>query len=140
MLDKRTLHVKVQEFADCYKATDYLKEMCLVPKEEDATEGALKWIALAVLHGVNANAKKVSIRKTKDGEVTVQAEYRKTRLPSPGGTVGGKVIEAVREIAHFERDKEKGPLAFGWGNESLELGVKVKRDDDAETVTLEFPK
>ncbi len=139
MRDRRNLHLKVQELADCYKGTDPLKEMCLVPKEADPEEAALKWIALAVLHGVNSNAKKLSIEVGSDGEAAVTAEYRKARLPSPGGAVGRKAVEALRQITHFERDKEKGPLALGWGNESLELRVKVKRSDKGDTVELEFP-
>ncbi|GAB4280089.1 MAG: hypothetical protein Kow0092_35790 [Deferrisomatales bacterium] len=140
MLDKRTAQMKVQELADCYKATDYLKEMCRIEEEGDPEEAALKWIALAVLHGVNANAESVSLRRHPDGQVTVLAQYRDTFLPSPGSGVGEKVIEAIRRITHFEKDKEKGPWAFGWGNESLELRVKVKRKDGQETVTIEFPK
>lgn len=139
MRDRRNLHLKVQELADCYKGTDPLKEMCLVPKEEDPDEAALKWIALAVLHGVNSNAKKLSIEVGPEGEASVTAEYRKARLPSPGGAVAKKAVEALRQITHFERDKEKGPLALGWGNESLELRVKVKRSDKGDTVELEFP-
>jgi len=139
MLDKRNLHLKVQELADCHKGTDPLKEMCLVAKEADADEAALKWIALAVLHGVGSNAKKVQLSVGPTGEAVATAEYRKARLPSPGGTVATKAIEALRQITHFERDKEKGPLAFGWGNESLELRVKVKRSDKGDAVEIEFP-
>jgi len=140
MLDKRNAHLKVQELADCYKGTDPLKEMCLVPKEADGDEAALKWIALAVLHGVNSNAKKISLEIGPEGEAAVTAEYRKARLPSPGGEVGKKAVAALREITHFEKDKEKGPLAFGWGSESLELRIKVKRDKGGDSVEIVFPK
>jgi hypothetical protein len=74
MLDKRNLHLKVQELCDCYAGTDHLKEMCLVPKDEDPGEGALKWIALAVLHGVDANADKIRIASSDDGHVSVPRE------------------------------------------------------------------
>lgn len=140
MLDKRSLHLKVQELADCYKGTDPLKEMCLVAKDADAAEAGLKWIALAVLHGVNNNAKKLRLDVGSDGEAVVTAEYRKARLPSPGGVVGKHAVEALREITHFEGDKEKGPLAFGWGNESLDLRVKVKRSERGDSVEIEFPR
>jgi hypothetical protein len=140
MLDKRGLHVKVQEMCDCYAGTDYLKEMCLVPKEPDRTEAALKWIALAVLHGINSNAEKLKIVRSDDGKVTVTAEYRKATLPSPGDAIGKAVVEAVRQIAHFEKDKERGPLALGVRDSSLELEVEVKKKDGSESVTLNFPK
>jgi hypothetical protein len=140
MLDKRNLHLKVQELCDCFAGTDYLKQMCLVPKDEDKDEAALKWIALAVLHGVNANADKIRISRTAGGQVTVTAEYRRAGLPSPGSEIGKRAIEAVRQIAHFEGDKDKGPLALGIRNDSLELSVEVKRKEGEESVTLKFPK
>ncbi len=140
MLDKRNLHLKVQELADCYKGTDPLKEMCLVPQEADPDEAALKWIALAVLHGVNSNAKTLSLEVTSDGEAVVTAEYRKARLPSPGGAVAKGAVEVLRRITHFEKDKEKGPLAFGWGTESLELRVRVERSEVGDTVEIQFPE
>ncbi|MDW7709668.1 MAG: hypothetical protein SCH98_04275 [Deferrisomatales bacterium] len=140
MRDKRNLHLKVQELADCYKGTDPLKEMCLVAKDADPDEAALKWIALAVLHGVNSNAKRLCLQVGADGEAAVTAEYRKGRLPSPGGTVAKKAVEALRQITHFEKDKESGPLAVGWGNESLELRVKVRRNDKRDIVEIEFPR
>jgi hypothetical protein len=139
MLDKRNLHVKVQELCDCYAGTDYLKEMCLVPGGDDKEEAALKWIALAVLHGVNSNADKIRISRDERGELTVTAEYRKTTLPAPGLEIGRRAMEAVRQICHFERDKDKGPLALGFRNESLELEVEVKRKDGEDSVTLKFP-
>ena len=48
MLDKRTLHMKVQEHCDCFAETDPLSEMGALVKEHDPEDGALKWIALAV--------------------------------------------------------------------------------------------
>ncbi|MBI5442261.1 MAG: hypothetical protein HY900_13750 [Deltaproteobacteria bacterium] len=140
MLDKRSLHLKVQELCDCYAGTDYLKEMCLVPKEPDPTEAALKWIALAVLHGINSNADKIKISRSEAGAVTVTAEYRKATLPTPGDEIGRAVLEAVRQIVHFEKDKEKGPLALGVRNDSLELEVSTKRKDGGESATLAFPR
>jgi hypothetical protein len=140
MRDNQSLHLKAQEMADCYKSTDYLREMSLVSEDQDAEEAALKWIALAILHGVNSNAESVSIRRTEDGKVSVLAEYRKHFLPSPGGPVGDKAIEFLRCMVDLEVDKGKQQLAFGWGNESLDLRVKAKRGKGHDTVTIEFPK
>jgi hypothetical protein len=139
MLDKRSQHLKVQELCDCYAGTDYLKEMCLVPEASDPDEAALKWIALAVLHGISANAEKIKISCGAEG-VAVTAEYRKSRLPSPGSEIGGRVLEAIRQITHFEKDKEKGPLALGVRGDSLELEVEVKRKDGGGSATLRFPE
>lgn len=139
MLDKRNLHLKVQELCDCYLSTDYLKQMSLLGKEGDPEEAALKWIALAILHGVDANADRIRISLNDRGEAVVTAEYRETLLPSPGPEVGARIVEAIRQIVHFDKDKEKGPLAVGIQNDSLELGVEVKKKDRSDSVTLKFP-
>ncbi len=140
MKEKRSQHLKVQELIDCFATTDPLREMSLIAKEKDLDEAAVKWLALAVLHGVNFNAKKITLSVAKSGEVAVTAKYRKAELPSPGAGVGAKVVDAVREITHFEGNKEKGPLAIGVRNDSLELTASVQRDARGETITLKFPK
>jgi hypothetical protein len=139
MKEKRNLHLKVQELCDCYATTDPLKEMSEVKNETDTDEAALKWLALAALHGVNHNAKKISISRTADGQVTVNAKYREAELPTPGEAVGGKILEAVREITHLETDKGKTSLALGIRDSSLLLSVKVKTDNGQDRVTIKFP-
>ena len=139
MKEKRNLHLKVQELCDCYATTDPLKEMSEVKNDTDTDEAALKWLALAALHGVTNNAKKISISRTSDGQVTVKAKYREAELPTPGETVGGKIIEAIREITHLEGDKGKTPLALGIRDSSVELSVKVKIKNDQERITIKFP-
>ena len=139
MKEKRNLHLKVQELCDCYATTDPLKEMSTVQNDADAEEAALKWLALAALHGVNHNAKRISISRSADGHVTVTAKYRKSELPTPGGQVGGKIFEAVREITHLDGDKGKTPLALGIRDSSVELTVAVKTQDDGQRVTIKFP-
>jgi len=140
MKDKRSLHLEVQEHVDCFANTDPLKEMSEIIGDTDKDQAALKWMALAVLHGINFNAKKISLRTAPDGTTTVQAKYRKAELPSPGDEIGRKVLDAVRKITHFEGDKGKGPLALGVRNDSLDIDIKVERDEHGETVTLKFPK
>jgi len=71
MKDTKSLHLKVQELCDCFATTDPLKEMSVVKDDADTQEAALKWLALAVLHGVNNNAKKISITRSDNGNVTV---------------------------------------------------------------------
>lgn len=140
MKDKRSLHLKVQELCDCYATTDPLREMSIVASGADKEEEALKWLALAVLHGVNANAKSITLSRTKDGGVKVVAKYRKSELPSPGGPVADKIFEAVRAITHIDASEGKSPLALGIRESSLELKVKMEIEDDEETVTIGFPK
>ena len=139
MKEKRNLHLKVQELCDCYATNDPLKEMSAVKNDGDKEEGALKWLALAALHGVTNNAKEVIISRSSDDEFRVRAKYRETELPSPGSQVGTKILEAVREITHIEGRKGKSSLALGIRNDSIELEVKMKQKEGRETVTIKFP-
>ena len=140
MKEKRNLHLKVQELCDCYATNDPLKEMSIVKNDDDKDEAAAKWLALAALHGVNDNAKEVTITRSADGQVTVRAKYRESELPSPGAEVGSKVFDAVREITAIEAGKGKSPLALGIRQDSIELEVKFKSKEDKEMVTIRFPE
>jgi hypothetical protein len=137
---KRSPHLRVQEMIDCYATSDPLREMSSLAKEEDKDEAAIKWLALAVLHGINAGAKKISIVRAGKGEVKILAEYRNAELPSPGKAIGGNVLKTMRKITHIEGDKGKTPLVMGVRDGSLELQVEVKRDGIEERVTLKFPQ
>ena len=139
MKDASNLHLKVQELCDCFATTDPLKEMSEVKDSPEAEEAALKWIALAVLHGINNNAEKIALTADQDGRVEVMATYRKTELPSPGTEIGRKIVEKIREIAHMEKDKEKISLALGFRNNDLDLKVKSSKKDGKETIKIYFP-
>lgn len=139
MKDKGSLHLKVQELCDCYADTDLLKEMSSLERDKDKDETALKWLALAILHGINADAEKISISRSDSGKVSVNAQYRKAVLPSPGLEIGEKIIESVRGITHLEGEKGETPLAIGVRDGSIELKIKVKKKDDTESITIKFP-
>lgn len=139
MKDKRNLHQKVQELCDCFATTDPLREMAKVPHESDKDEAALKWVALAVLHGVTAGAEKIRISRRSDGGVDVRAKYREALLRSPGSEVGSKIIETLKHVVGVEGDKGKSPLALGIRDSSLALKVKYEKHGSEETVTLKFP-
>ena len=139
MKDKRSLHLKVLELCDCYATTDYLKEMAALLGDADKEEGALKWVALSILHGVNSNAKKISLNKGKDGQVTVVAKYRTSELPSPGKEVGERVFNVLRDITHIEGEKGKLPLAVAIRDSNFDVTVKVEQDGNGESVTIAFP-
>ncbi len=139
MKEKRNIHLKVQEMCDCYATTDPLKEMSEIQGDSDQEEAAVKWLALAALHGVNNNAKEVSIRRSKDGNIKVTATYRESELPTPGTEIGEKIMRTVREITHIESGKGKSPLALGIREDSIELKIKMKSKDTGERVTLTFP-
>jgi hypothetical protein len=140
MKEKRNVHLKVQELCDCYAANDPLKEMSIVKNDADKEEAAFKWLALAALHGVNDNAKEITVSRSSDGNVKVLAKYRESELPSPGSDVGAKIMESVREITHIEGNKGKMPLALGIRNDSIELKVKIKEKEGKTKVTIQFPE
>jgi hypothetical protein len=139
MKDTQNLHLKVQEMCDCYATNDPLKEMSTVKNDPDHGESALKWLALAALHGVNHNAKEISISRTGDGHVSVTAKYREAELPSPGEAVGSKIFEAVGNITHMQDGKGKSPLALGIRNDSIELRVKMKQKEGGQKISIKFP-
>jgi len=138
MRDKGGLHKKVQELVDCFATTDPLKEMSGLIKEKDENEAALKWLALAVLHGINMNAKEITINRSRNGKVGVTAKYREAELPSPGTTIGEKVFAAVQGITHLERSKDKTVLVLGVRDGSIEIKVEIKKGEEKEEVSLRF--
>ena len=140
MKEKRNLHLKVQEMCDCYATGDPLKEMSIVKNDEDKDEAALKWLALAALHGVNNNAEEITITRSSEGNVRILAEYRESELPSPGPDVGGKILNALREITHIEKDKGKTPFSLGIRNDSVNLMIKFKEKNGKEKITIKFPE
>jgi hypothetical protein len=140
MKEKRNLHLKVQEMCDCYATGDPLKEMSIVKNEEDKEDAAVKWLALAALHGVNNNAEEITITRSSEGTVRVVAEYRESELPSPGSEVGGKILDTLREITHIEENKGKTPLSLGIRNDSVNLQIKFKAKDGKEKITIKFPE
>ncbi|MGD9045455.1 MAG: hypothetical protein PVG06_17205 [Desulfobacterales bacterium] len=139
MKEKRNLHLKVQELCDCYATNDPLKEMSEIKANGDSEEAALKWLALTALHGVNDNAREVTITRSPGGDIKVTAKYRESELPSPGPAIGEKIMSTVREITHLEGAKGKSPLALGIRQDSIELRVKMKTKEKGERVTISFP-
>jgi hypothetical protein len=138
MKDKGSLHLKVQELCDCFATTDPLKEMSIVKNGADKEEAALKWLALAALHGVNNNADQISITKSEDGKVMVTAEYRTTELPSPGPDVAEKIITSLAGITHLEGGEGKSELALGIRDSSINLTIKMKSKNGGKKVTIKF--
>ena len=139
MKEKRNFHQKVQELCDCYAETDPLREMSNISSDTDTQEAALKWLALASLHGINAGAKKISIRRSENGEVEVTAKYREARLPSPGKSTGEAILKAIREITYIDGEKGGLPLALGIRDSRVDLDITIKKEEGWENVTIRFP-
>lgn len=140
MKDKSNLHLKVQDLCDCFATTDPLKEMSVIRDDNSQEDAALKWLALAVLHGINDNAEKISLTQKKDGEVQVKAVYRKKTLPSPGKDLAGGIIDAVQSIAHFDHEKGKTDLALGIRDSSFGLALEMDTKKNKKKMVIKFPK
>lgn len=140
MENKRNLHLEVQEHIDCFGDTDYLREMSTVKNDTDIAQAALKWLALAALHGINANAEKITLKIEEDGSPEVSAKYRKAKLPSPGDDVGKEIVKTIQEITHIEGDKGKMPLALGVRDSNVNLEIKLKTENGRTKVNIEFPE
>jgi hypothetical protein len=137
----RNYHARLQEMCDCYMETDYRREIEMMASESsvDVEEEALKYLALSILYATTEKAKKLSFKK-REGEpkVTVKAE-EKMELPTPPGEIADKIFEIMRSITHLEGEKGREPFSLGLRDGRMELGVRVKKDDDKESLKFSFP-
>jgi hypothetical protein len=137
----RNYHARLQEMCDCYMETDYRGEMEKMASERsaDVEEDALKYLALSILYGTTEKARKLSFeRKRGEPKVTVKAE-EKMELPKPPGEIADKVFEIMRSITHLEGEKGKEPFSLGLRDGRMELGVKVEKEEDKESLKFSFP-
>jgi hypothetical protein len=139
MKDSSSIHKSVQEMCDCFATTDPLKEMSKIKSNSGDDDSAVKWMALTTLHGVNQNAKKISILRDENGRVKVLAEYRTTELPTPDGDTADRIFDAVREMTHIETDNGKTAMALGIRDSSLDLNIEIDKKKDHEKITIYFP-
>ena len=139
MKDHENIHLKVQDLCACFSNTDPLQEMAALSGDKDTAEAALKWLALAALHGINANAEKITLKEDEQGNIRVTAEYRENALPSPGTTVGSEIFDAVRKITHIEKDKGKTLVALGVMDSSVDLSVGIKEKKGKRKISIKFP-
>lgn len=139
MLDPVNLHQKVQEMCDCFATNDPLQEMSRMRQEPHHEEAAIKWIALAVLHGLNSNAEEISIEQTKDGSVKVIAEYRRTALPAPSAEISSEISSVLKKIIHADSSQGDSTLAFGVRNSSMDLHIRTREEGGDTKMTIKFP-
>lgn len=139
MRDSSNLHQKVQDMCDCYTNNDPLKEMSKLQLESEAEDAAIRWLSLAVLHGLGNNAEEISIEKSQGGKVRVVAEYRRAELPSPDAAVSDAILQAVKDIIHVDSSQGESTLAFGFKNNSFDLKIKTREEGPDHKVTIRFP-
>jgi len=145
--DDRSLHLRLQEFCDCFLETDFRKELEKASKGisgdpgGDPEELALKFLGLTLLHGANEEAKKISLQKTKDGKVLFSVEARGNyQLPAPSAQLADRVFSLARSMVHLEKDQGKIPFSLGLRNSSLEINMEFARKAGEEIMVLVFPK
>ena len=139
MKHRDSAHLKVQEFIDCYATADPLKEMSRIEGDREVREAALKWLALAALHGINAGAEQISLKVSQDGPAQVTARYREAGLPSPGIRVGNEIVKIVREMTHLEDAGGALPFSLGVREDSVLLNLLMAGKGPEQSLTLAFP-
>jgi hypothetical protein len=147
VLDKRNLHLRLQEYCDCYMETDFKKELETISRSgvsadvtEDPEEVAVKFVGLAILYGLEENAKRISVVKGNGGEVQVNVEAAgKYKLPQPSSALADRIIEVMHSITHVDSDTGRSPLALGLRNDNLELGVEFNAESGKKWVSISFP-
>ena len=145
--EKRSLHLKLQEYCDCFLETDPKDELELISKRGAASditgnseEVALKFLGVAILYALKESAKKISLAKTEQGEVTLSVEATgKYVLPAPSADLAGQVFKVMRSITHLEEKKGKELFSLGIKNDRIELGVEFYDTKDKELLTVVFP-
>jgi len=145
--DERNYHLRLQEFCDCFMETDYKKELEAASGGAsgdpggDPDELALKVLGLTVLYGVNEEARKISLQRSKEGKVSFAVEARGDyQLPPPSTKVADRVISIARSITHIDKDKGKSPLSLGLRSDRMEIKLEFDRKGGGESLSLVFPK
>lgn len=146
--DKRSLHLRLQEYCDCYLETDPRKELDLISKKGtssditgDPEEVALKFLGLAIFYGIRESAKKLSLLRPQEGEIQLNIEAAgKYKLPAPSPDLTDQIFRVMRSITHLESGRGAEPLSLGIRNDRLELGVEFDTVDAGETLTISFPE
>jgi hypothetical protein len=146
--DKRSLHLRLQEYCDCYMEADPKEELDRITKggtssdvTGDPEEVALKFLGVAVLYGIRENAKRLSFITNQQGESQLNVEAAgKYKLPVPPAAITDQIFKVMRSITHLEGGRGKEPLSLGIRNDRLELGVEFDSAGDRQTLILTFPE
>ena len=146
-MDERNLHLRLQEYCDCYVQTDYKNQLDLISKEgtaADATgeleEVALKFLGLAIMYGITESAKKVSLTRTQAGQINFEIEAAgKYKLPAPKPELADRMFGIMRSITHLEGPKAEEPLSLGLKNDRLELKVSFDTSGGTDSLTIGLP-
>jgi hypothetical protein len=144
MRDSRSLHLKLQEYADCFSETDAAKELEEISakgaggdRTGDLTEVALKYLATAILVGIEEEAEKVQITRegAMEGDCRLLGQSE-IILPRPPTGLAREMIGIVRCITDLEADTGESSLAYGIRNDQLDINVSIHKAGEKESLGL----
>jgi hypothetical protein len=144
MRDSKSLHLKLQEYADCFSETDAAKELEEISEKGaggdrtgDLTEVALKYLATAILLGIEEEAEKVQITRegAMEGDCRLLGQTE-IILPRPPTGLAREMIGIVRCITDLEADTGESRLAYGIRNDQLDIDVSIHKAGEKESLGL----
>ena len=142
MKDSKSLHLKLQEYADCFSESEAARELAEISKKGvggditgDLTEVAMKYLASAILRGIEEGAQKLQI--TRECRLLGKKEII---LPSPPAGLAQAMISIVRCITDLEADVGESRLAYGVRNDRLDIDVSVHKAGEKESLGLSLAK
>lgn len=144
---RRSLHLRLQEYCDCYMETDPQKEIALINKKEatadvtkDREEVALKFLCLTILYGIKESAKKIALTKKGRDEVRLDVEAAgKYVLPAPRADIADEIFKVMRSITHLESERGRVVLSLGLRSDRLELTMEFASAAGENILTISFP-
>ncbi|HJX31773.1 MAG TPA: hypothetical protein VJ624_07995 [Thermodesulfobacteriota bacterium] len=144
---KRSLHLRLQEYCDCYLETDPQKEILVINKKgaaadvtKDREEVALKFLCLTILYGIKESAKKITLTKKGRDEARLDIEAAgKYVLPAPRADIADEIFKVMRSITHLESERGREVLSLGLRNDRVELTVELASAPGETTLAISFP-
>ena len=144
---KRSLHLRLQEYCDCYLETDPQKEIVVINQKgaaadvtKDREEVALKFLSLIIIYGVNQSAKKISLTRRGRDEASLDVEAAgKYAIPAPRVDIADEIFKVMRSITHLESPRGKEVLSLGLRNDRVELTVEFASAAGENVLTIVFP-
>jgi len=149
MNDPANLHSRLQDYADCFLETDPEEGLREISEKGisgevsgNMTELALKYLSLAILYGVEKDARRIMIFSEGDmaGTCKLMGE-EEIQLPQPPAGLSGEMHRIMRSITHLDADDELSRrLIYGLRGDRLEIDVALVSANDAGVMVLDLPK
>lgn len=148
MKDAKSLHLKLQEYADCYSESDAARELQEISRKGaggemtgDVTDVALKYLSCAILHAIEEEAQKVQISRqgAMEGDCKIIGKGEKS-LPKPPTGLAREMLGILRCITGLEAESGESKLAYGLRNDRLDIDVTVHKSGEREVMGLALPR